>query len=103
MAEQDDIEEVETYRVILALTRPPTVMGIPYNFFIAECFVSVMAFMGLGSILWFPVVFVVLHGILYVACTRIDLWLFDILARKSSCGVNPVCRRLGGGLTKNGK
>ncbi|MCX8571128.1 VirB3 family type IV secretion system protein [Aminobacter sp. MET-1] len=103
MAEQDDIEEVETYRVILAMTRPPTVLGIPYSFFLAECFVSLMAFLALGSILWFPVVFTVLHAILYVACTKIDLWLFDIIARKSACGVNPVGRRLGGGLTTYGK
>lgn len=47
---------IECHPVILALTRPPTVMGIPYTYFLAECFVSLMVFMILGSILWLSLI-----------------------------------------------
>ena len=50
MANRDEEEIVDTYPVILAMTRPPTVMGIPYTFFLAECFTSLMLFLSLGSI-----------------------------------------------------
>lgn len=93
---------IESYPVILALTRPPTVMGIPYTYFLAECFASLMVFMTLGSILWFPASFVVLHTILYVLTVKLDLWFFDIVARLSMCGVNPVGRKLGGGIRTYG-
>lgn len=95
-------ETIECYPVILALTRPPTVMGIPYTYFLAECFVSLMVFMILGSILWFPATFIVLHGILYVLTVKLDLWFFDIVGRLSMCGVNPLGRRLGGGIRTYG-
>lgn len=93
---------IESCPVILALTRPPTVMGIPYTYFLAECFISLMVFMVLGSILWFPVSFVTLHGILYVLTVKLDLWFFDILGRRSMCGVNPLGGRLGGGIRTYG-
>jgi type IV secretion system protein VirB3 len=95
-------ETIESVPVILALTRPPTVMGIPYTYFLAECFVSLMVFMILGSILWFPATFIVLHGILYVLTVKLDLWFFDIVGRLSMCGVNPLGRRLGGGIRTYG-
>ncbi len=99
----DGIDEIiESYPVILALTRPPTVMGIPYTYFLAECFVSLMVFMILGSILWFPAAFIGLHGILYLLTVKLDLWFFDIVGRLSMCGVNPVGRRLGGGVRTYG-
>lgn len=99
----DGIDEtIESCPVILALTRPPTVMGIPYTYFLAECFVSLMVFMILGSILWFPATFIILHGILYVLTVKLDLWFFDILGRLSMCGVNPLGRRLGGGIRTYG-
>jgi type IV secretion system protein VirB3 len=103
MASSDEEEIVETYPVILAMTRPPTVMGIPYTFFLAECFSSLMLFLALGSILWFPVAFVIQHAHLYLVSTKIDLWFFDILQRYSACGVNPLGRRLGGGIRTYGK
>ncbi|CDZ40244.1 Type IV secretory pathway VirB3 family protein [Neorhizobium galegae bv. officinalis] len=95
-------EYIESYPVILALTRPPTVMGIPYTYFLAECFISLMVFMILGSILWFPVCFVILHSILYVLTVKLDLWFFEIVGRLSMCGVNPLGRRLGGGIRTYG-
>ena len=95
-------ETIESYSVILALTRPPTVMGVPYTYFLAECCVSLMVFMILGSILWFPAMFIVLHGILYVLTVKLDLWFFDIVGRLSMCGVNPLGRRLGGGIRTYG-
>jgi type IV secretion system protein VirB3 len=93
---------IESYPVILALTRPPTVMGIPYTYFLAECFLSLMVFMILGSILWFPVSFVICHSILYVLTVKLDLWFFDIVGRLSMCGVNPLGRKLGGGVRTYG-
>ncbi|AZO32468.1 MULTISPECIES: VirB3 family type IV secretion system protein [unclassified Mesorhizobium] len=95
-------EYIESYPVILALTRPPTVMGIPYTYFLAECFISLMLFMILGSILWFPISFVVCHSILYVLTVKLDLWFFDIVGRLSKCGVNPLGRKLGGGVRTYG-
>ncbi len=95
-------EIIESNPVILALTRPPTVMGIPYTYFLAECFVSLMVFMILGSILWFPATFIILHGILSVLTVKLDLWFFDIVGRLSMCGVNPLGRRLGGGIRTYG-
>lgn len=93
---------IECHPVILALTRPPTVMGILYTYFLAECFISLMVFMILGSILWFPVSFVILHSILYVLTVKLDLWFFEIVGRLSMCGVNPLGRRLGGGIRTYG-
>ena len=61
-----------------------------------------MVFMVLGSILWFPVSFVILHGILYVLTVKLDLWFFDILGRLSMCGINPLGRKLGGGIRTYG-
>ncbi|MBN9552485.1 MAG: VirB3 family type IV secretion system protein [Alphaproteobacteria bacterium] len=103
MANRDEEEIVDTYPVILAMTRPPTVMGIPYTFFLAECFTSLMMFLALGSILWFPAAFIVQHSVLYVVSTKIDLWFFDILQKHSGCGVNPLGRRIGGRIRTYGK
>ena len=98
----DGDDYIESYPVILALTRPPTVMGIPYTYFLAECFVSLMVFMILGSILWFPVSFVILHSTLYVLTVKLDLWFFEIVGRLSMCGVNPLGRKLGGSVRTYG-
>ena len=55
-----------------------------------------------GSILWFPVSFVILHSILYVLTVKLDLWFFEIVGRLSMCGVNPLGRKLGGGVRTYG-
>ena len=91
-------DHVKTYPVILALTRPPTILGIPYLYVCAEGFIAVMAYLFLGSILWLPSTALVLHAFFYVACVKGDLWFFDILMKTSLCGVNPVGRRRGGGV-----
>ncbi|WP_245487116.1 hypothetical protein [Rhizobium leguminosarum] len=44
----------------------------------------------------------ILHSILYVLTVKLDLWFFEIVGRLSMCGVNPLGRRLGGGIRTYG-
>ena len=89
-------DHVATFPVILALTRPPTILGVPYLYVCVEAFISLMVYLILGSILWLPLALCVCHVALYVLCVKGDLWFFEILFRQSACGRNPVGRSLGG-------
>lgn len=101
--ENDEIdEEIQTYPLILALTRPPTIFGVPYLYVCVELFISVMFYLILGSIFWLPASLSVCHSVLYVLCVKGDLWFFDILFKQSMCGPNPVGRKIGGGLRTYG-
>ena len=95
-------EHIVTYPLILALTRPPTILGVPYLYVCSEAFAAMMVYLVMGSILWLPAAMSISHAILYVLCVRGDLWFFDILFKQSACGINPVGRSIGGVRTYGG-
>jgi type IV secretion system protein VirB3 len=95
-------EHIATFPIILALTRPPTILGVPYLYVCVEGFAAMMIYLVMGSILWLPASLAVFHAILYVLCVKGDLWFFDILFKQSACGINPVGRKIGGGVRTYG-
>jgi type IV secretion system protein VirB3 len=95
MAQYDDIDEdLETHDVILALTRPPTVLGVPYLHACVELFAAAMIYLVMGSIFWLFGSLLLFHPLLMIAA-RVDPHFFDVLQKDSACGVNPVGRRYG--------
>lgn len=63
--------------LFVAMTRPATVLGVPYVAFVAEIVVSAMVFLAIGNPLWIAIVFPI-HGILYLISVNDPSIFFSI-------------------------
>jgi len=68
-------EQIEVNRLFVGLTRPTTILGIPYIAFVIEMFVSMMLFLMTNNLLYL-VIILPLHVILY-AISANDAGKFD--------------------------
>ena len=67
--------EINVDKLFVGLTRPTTVLGIPYTAFVFETFVSMMVFLMSNNLFYFAIIFP-FHAVLY-AISATDAGQFD--------------------------
>jgi type IV secretion system protein VirB3 len=72
-----DTEDVKTDDLFIALTRPPTIFGVPYGAAVLEAIVVLTVFLAIGNPLYLLLA-VPVHGLLY-AVGAADPRIFDAL------------------------
>lgn len=75
-------EEPHLDPLVVGLTRPPNMLGVPYTMFVLECVVVVLIFLNTKNLLMFGLG-IPLHGIAY-ALTAKDQRLIDTLQKRMS-------------------
>ena len=73
----DDTADVRTDELFIALTRPPTIFGVPYGAAVLEGIIVVTAFLAVGNPIYLLLA-APIHGLLY-AVAAADPRIFEAL------------------------